>query len=364
MRKVRIAVAGAGLIGLRHIEEIGKSATAELASVVDVSSKAAEIAQKSGVRLHASIPELLARDRPDGIIIATPNVLHVEQGLLCVAARVPALVEKPIAHTYAEGLRLTEAAERSGVALLVGHHRLHGPIMHAAVKVVRSGILGPLVGVIGSAVFYKPDSEGYYDGPNAWRRQPGGGPILINMIHEIGSLRALAGEIVAVQAFASNATRGFPVEDTVAINLRFENGALGAFLLSDTGASPKNWEQTSQENTAYPTYADEDAYTIIGTNGSLGVPTMRLKYYEKEEDRSWWKPYATRTVKVQQEDPLANQIEHFAAVIRGDAVPLVSARDGLQNLRVTEAISEAAQSGRLVSTLNEPASIAAAPRSP
>src|SRR5437868_9262173 len=106
------------------------------------------------------------------------------------------------------------------------------------------------------------------------------------MIHEIGNLRAMVGEIVAVQAFASNATRGFAVEDTVAINLRFDNGALGAFLLSDTAASPKSWEQTSQENHAYPTYEDEDAYTIIGASGSLGVPTMRVRHYERREDRS------------------------------------------------------------------------------
>jgi len=362
MRKVRVAVAGAGLIGLRHIEEIRKSRGAELASIVDVSPKAVEVAGDAGVPLHASLASMLAQDRPDGVIIATPNMLHVEQGLLCVAARVPALVEKPIAHTYAEGARLADAAERAGVALLVGHHRLHSPILHEAVKVVRSGILGSLVGVIGSAVFYKPDADGYYDGPNAWRRQPGGGPILINMIHEIGNLRAMVGEIVAVQAFASNATRGFPVEDTVAINLRFENGALGAFLLSDTGASAKNWEQTSQENKAYPSYADEDAYTIIGTNGSLGVPTMRIKYYEKDEDRSWFKPYSTRTVPLRRLDPLASQIEHFAAVIRGEAKPLVTARDGLQNLRVTEAIAEAARTGRLVSTLGESAAVDATAR--
>src|SRR5206468_1982600 len=104
-------------------------------------------------------------------------------------------------------------------------------------------------------------------------------------------------------------------------------------------------------------------YTIIGTNGSLGVPTMRLKYYEKDEDRSWFKPFATRTVPLRREDPLANQIEHFAAVIRGEAKPLVSARDGLQNLRVTEAISEAARSARVVNTRDEPASVGAAPRS-
>jgi predicted dehydrogenase len=47
-------------------------------------------------------------------------------------------------------------------------------------------------------------------------------------------------------------------------------------------------------------------------------------------------------------DPLALQIEHFAAVIRGETKPLVSGRDGLQNLRVTDAIAEAAKTGKTV----------------
>jgi predicted dehydrogenase len=348
MNRIRIAVAGAGLIGLRHIEEIGNSRSVVLASIVDVSPRAAETARASGVVLHASLAELFAKDKPDGLIVATPNQLHVEQALECIAAGVPALIEKPVAHTLDEGIRLCEATERAGARMLVGHHRRHSPILHKAVEIVRSGVLGPLVGVIGSAVFYKPDSDGYYEGANAWRRQPGGGPILINMIHEIGNLRAMVGEIAAVQAFASNATRGFEVEDTVAINLRFDNGALGTFLLSDTAASPKSWEQTSRENEAYATCDDEDAYTIIGTNGSLGVPTMRLRRYARNEDRSWFKPFETRTVPLERRDPLALQIEHFAAVIRGDAEPLVTVRDGLANLRVTDAIAEAARTGRVV----------------
>ena len=350
MPKTRIAVAGAGAIGLRHIEEIVRSDAAALAAVVDVSPAAGEVARAAGVALYASLAELFARDRPDGVIVATPNALHVAQGLECVAAGVPALIEKPVAHTLQEGLRLCDAAERAGAKILVGHHRRHSPILHKAVEIVRSGVLGPLVGVIGSAVFYKPDADGYYDGANAWRRQPGGGPILLNMIHEVGNLRAMVGEIVAVQAFTSNATRGFPVEDTVAINLRFANGALGVFLLSDTGASPKSWEQTSQENKAYASYDDEDAYTIVGAMGSLGVPTMRLKCYARKEDRSWFKPFAMRTEAVERADPLALQIEHFVAVIRGEAQPLVNCRDGLANLRVTEAIVEAARTGHVVAT--------------
>jgi predicted dehydrogenase len=348
MERARIAVAGAGMIGLRHIEEIGGSRSARLASIVDPSPGAAAIAQREDVPLFASIAELLAHDRPDGVILATPNRLHVEQGLACVAAGIPTLVEKPVGHSYVEALRLCEAAERANVPVLVGHHRRHSPILHKAVAIVQSGVLGRLVGVIGSAVFYKPDGGGYFDGPNAWRRQPGGGPVLLNMIHEVGNLRAMVGEIVQVQAFASSEIRGFPVEDTVAVNLRFDNGALGTFLLSDTAASPKSWEQTSGENKAYASYPDEDAYTVIGTDGSLAIPTMRLKTYARKQDRSWFNTFDERIEHVEREDPLALQIEHFVAVIRGSATPLVTCRDGLRNLRVTDAILEAARTGTTV----------------
>jgi predicted dehydrogenase len=192
---------------------------------------------------------MLRQDKPDGVVLATPNHLHVEQALECIGSGVPCLVEKPIAHTLEEGKRLVEAAEKASHKLLVGHHRRHSPILHKAVEIVQSGVLGRLVGVMGSAVFYKPDNEGYYDPPNEWRRKRGGGPILINMVHEVSNLRAMVGEIVAVQAFASSATREFEVEDTVAISLRFENGALGSFLLSDTAASPRSWSKPRRRTT-------------------------------------------------------------------------------------------------------------------
>ncbi len=359
VKKIRISVAGAGLIGYRHIEEIQKNPNCELVSIVDphpptkIAGLGANAALSAGssVPVYDSLTEMLAKDKPDGVVLATPNQLHADQAIECIKAGVAVFVEKPVAHTLADGIRVCEAAEASGAKVLVGHHRRHSPILHKVVEVVQSGVLGKIVGVIGSAVFYKPDSEGYYDGLNAWRREPGGGPILLNLIHEIGNLRAMVGEIVAVQSFTSNATRGFKVEDTAAINIQFANGALGSFLLSDAAGSAKSWEQTSQENKQYPTYPDEDCYTIIGNRGSLAVPTMRLKYYKQDNDRSWYKPFFCETLYVERKDPLAEQIAHFADVIRGNAEPLVSARDGLQNLRVTEAVVEAARTGTVVSTL-------------
>jgi predicted dehydrogenase len=347
MNRTRIAVAGAGYIGRAHMAVAQQSGTCSLSAIVDPSPAAQALATQASVPLYRTLEELLERERPDGVILATPNQLHVEHALTCLAAGVPTLLEKPIASTVDEAQTLVAEAERCGVPLLIGHHRAHSPIMARAKQLIDEGRLGKLVAVMGSAVFFKPD-EYYADAP--WRREPGGGPILLNMIHEVHNLRMLCGDIVAVQAFSSHATRGFPVEDTVAINLRFASGALGSFMLSDTAASARSWEQTSQENKAYPSYPDEDCYVIAGTFGSLAVPTMRLKTYGKAEDRSWWKPFAVGVAEMTRDDPLKLQLEHFVRVIRKEVEPLVSARDGLQNLRITEAIVEAANAGSVVST--------------
>lgn len=277
-----------------------------LSAIVDPSPAAVDVAAKAGVPLYTSIDELMDRDRPEGLILATPNHLHVPQALQCIQAGLPLLLEKPIATTVAEGEKLVKVVDETGAKVLIGHHRAHSPIMAKAREVVDSGKLGKLVAVMGSATFFKPDHY-YTDAP--WRREIGGGPILLNMIHEVHNLRMLGGDI---------------------------------------DACPRSWEQTSQENKAYPSYGDEDCYVITGTNGSLSVPTMRLKTYPRPEDRSWWKGFEVGVVGMVRDDPLKHQIEHFGRVIRGEAEPLVSARDGLLNLRITEAIAEAARTGRVI----------------
>lgn len=142
--------------------------------------------------------------------------------------------------------------------------------------------------------------------------------------------------------------RGFEVEDTAAIMLRFANGVLGSFLVSDSAASARSWDQTSRENPDYASADDEDCYLLAGTLGSLAVPTMRLKTFDRPEDRSWCTPMTTAVVAVERDDPLDRQQAHFCALLRGEVAPLVSARDGLQNLRVVEAIVQSVRGGRAV----------------
>ena len=337
---LRLAVAGAGLIGRAHVERIHDHDDCLLAGVADPSPVAADVARAAGVPLFEELPTMLDALRPDGVILATPNALHVPGALQCIDRGIPVLVEKPVADTLDDAHRLASAAAAARVPVLVGHHRRHSRVLETARAVIASGRLGRIVAVNGSATFHKP--AGYFrDGP--WRTRPGGGPILINLVHEIDNLRMLLGEVDQVQAMSSNAARGFEVEDTAAIGLRFRSGALGTFLLSDTAASARSWEQTSGENTAYDRHADEDCYIIAGDRGSLNVPTMRL--FTTVGEPSWWSPMTTQVLERNVGDPLARQLAHFCAVIRGDDEPRVSAADAARTLRVTLSVAESARRG-------------------
>ena len=87
---------------------------------------------------------------------------------------------------------------------------------------------------------------------------------------------------------------------------------------------------------------------LSGTLGTLAVPTLRTKTYADPQRASWWLPFELGVVDLVREDPLKRQLDHFVQVILGQAEPLVSVRDGLQNLRVIEAIAQAVRTGEAV----------------
>lgn len=341
MRPLKLAVIGAGLIGKRHAEHVAAEPGATLSAIVDPAPAGRDLAAALGTRWFARFADLAAADRPDGIIIATPNRLHVENGLEAVAAGVPAIVEKPIADDVAGAARLVAAADAAGVPLLVGHHRRYNPMIRKAKEIVESGRLGRVLTLSGHFWLMKPDD--YFD--VAWRREKGAGPVLLNLIHDVDLFRHLCGEIVSVQAQESNMVRGHAVEETAAILLRFASGALGTISVSDSVVAPWSWELTAGENPAYPRQ-DQACYQIGGTHGSLSIPSLEL--WTNKDRRSWWEPLLRERVPFVLGDPLKAQIRHFCAVIRGEATPLVSAREGLETLKVIEAVKLAARSGAAV----------------
>jgi predicted dehydrogenase len=340
-KPLQIALIGAGLIGRAHLERLDASADADCCAVCDPTDAAKALAAERGLPWFPSPAEMLAAMRPDGAIIATPNALHVPNAIDCLEAGVPVLVEKPLAESVASAKRLVEAQARTNVPVLAGHHRRHNPIVKAARKLVQEGRLGRLVAVNSLFLIRKPDD--YFD--VAWRREAGGGPVLINLIHDIDNLRFICGEIESVQALTSNATRGFAVEDTAALIFRFANGALGTATVSDATPAPWSWELSSGENKAYP-QRDGHCYLIAGSEGSLSLPKLDLWSYEGKP--GWWEPLQRETLALEPVEPLAEQIRHFCAVIRGTEEPITSAADAARTLAVVEAVAQAARSGQPV----------------
>lgn len=341
--KLNILISGPGLIGIQHLRLVQARPDCEVVAIVAPETEEhRQLAMEVSARLFQSVEEALDSVALDGAIISSPNPYHCEQALACIERKTPVLVEKPLTDKLDDARALVEAARQHDVPVLVGHHRTYSPLLGTARDFIHSARFGRPVTLQGSALFYKP-AEYFAAGP--WRTRLGGGPLLINMIHEIGVMRHLYGDIRCVSAFASHRTREFEVEDTVAINFVFENGALGSFILSDAAASSKSWEMTSGENPAYPAYPDESCYHFAGTNGSLDFPSMRARFYPSSAEASWWRAFDAATLAGTRANPLERQLAHFVEVIRGEAEPLVTAEDGYRNMLVIDAIGEFVRRG-------------------
>ena len=343
MAKLKVVVVGAGAIGRAHAETIMRSDFSALSGVVDPTEAGRDFAAKLGAPWFPDHRAMLGAAKPEAAIVATPNATHRPIAIDFLTAGVPVLIEKPIASTVEDGAAIAAFSASCGVPAIVGHHRRHNPIIRRARALLAAGALGRLTNVSIVATFYKPRE--YFD--MEWRRREGGGPVLINLIHEIDLVRHVCGEIATVQALSSNDVRGFEVEDTAAVLLRLVNGALVAISLSDTAASPWSWDLASGEIPHYPSQPVPVAtHFLSGTDASLTLPF--LEFWSYKGVKSWYAPITREQLAVEQADPYTEQLRHLCGVARGEEAPLISAADGTQTLRATLAVKEAARTARTV----------------
>lgn len=338
----RIAIVGFGLIGRRHADVIRRAPELDLAAVVEPGPEGGIAAKALGVPVFSTLNEMLDTVQLDGVVLATPTPLHVEQGLTCIAAGCPVLIEKPIAVTSQDAKLLTNAAADAGVPLLVGHHRRHNGMVQAAKAALSGGVIGDIRAIQATCWFYKPD---HYFEVAPWRTKKGAGPISVNLVHDVDLLRHFCGDVKAVQAIAVPSRRGFENEDLATAVLQFRSGAVATISVSDSIVAPWSWELTARENPAYPA-TSESCYLIGGSEGGLSLPDLRVWRHDDVPD--WWTPISAQNLTCSMEDPLAVQMAHFAAVIAREEVPLVSGWEGLKSLEVVEAVALSSVTGREV----------------
>lgn len=264
---LRAALIGCGDVSVVHLEAIERIAGIELAAVCDTDPAAlASAVARYHVPGFTEHRQLIEKIRPDVVHICTPHHQHADVAIDCLAAGVHVVLEKPLAHTIAEGDRLIEAAERSPAKIGVCFQNRYNATSQALRSLLDSGEVGQVVG--GSATVMWQRSADYYLGkPWRGRWDTSGGGLLINQaIHTIDLLQWLVGEVDTVHGHA--ATHIFSdvieVEDTAELVLTHRNGARSVFYatLGNPHTSPVTLEIVTTKATLYVrndltvTYAD------------------------------------------------------------------------------------------------------------
>jgi predicted dehydrogenase len=150
-RKYRTALIGAGWWGGNIVAEAMASGQCTIVGVCDVDRRALDPSVEKITKLSGDRPrsyrdyrELLTREKPEIVIVATPDHWHALPTIDAVKAGAHVYVEKPTGHTIGESRAMVNAARRAGRVVQVGTHRRVSPHMIRARELIRSGIAGPI----------------------------------------------------------------------------------------------------------------------------------------------------------------------------------------------------------------------------
>lgn len=205
----KLAVVGTGRWGLNHVRTLVRMPEAELVALCDSSPDALNRAVQMAPTAQPvpSYDALLQDPSIEAVVLATPAASHAAMALAALDAGKHVLVEKPLALTLSDAFAVTEAAERRGLVLMVGHLMLYHPSVRRLKELIHAGELGDIRHVYASRL--NPPSAQQDDA--MWSLAP----------HDISLALYLIGEMpVTVSARTQSTTRGGSA-DTATVDLQF-----------------------------------------------------------------------------------------------------------------------------------------------
>ena len=253
-----------GFIGCGEVTEKKSGpafSTIEGSQVVAVMSrseqKARSYAERNHIRKWYTDPQSVIDD-PDvnAIYIATPPSSHATYAIMAMRAGKPVYVEKPLASSYEDCVRINRISEQTGVPCFVAYYRRYLPYFKKVRQIVDEGTLGKIINV--QIRFSVPPRDLDYSAPAQlpWRLQPdiaGGGYFYDLAPHQLDLLQDMFGVIVDADGICANRAGLYNVEDSVSACFRFESGLPGS----------GSWCFVAHES------AKEDRIEVIGDKGQL-----------------------------------------------------------------------------------------------
>jgi predicted dehydrogenase len=282
---MRAGIIGAGWIGRRHAETLAGRDDIEVSAVCDVDApRATQVAALSGARVFADWREMLGSAPLDALWICTPPRAHAEPAVAALGRGLPLYLEKPLARSLDDADKIVAAAASGKGVCAVGYQ-------WRAVEVLgelRTALAGRTVGcLVGQSVGGTESRPWFLD------QAAGGGNLLERGSHHIDLARALAGEVVAVQAAAST-VRLAPrpagtgdIDDAVTVLLHFAGGGLGTIVVAWTGDGlpGRYWMELTAADAALRLDLDPDFRLSGISDGSPVTGVSRGRPFDSSVDR-------------------------------------------------------------------------------
>jgi glucose-fructose oxidoreductase len=265
-----------------------------------------------------------ALERVDAVYIALPNSMHAEYAIRAARKRVHVLCEKPLAVTAEECERIIEACREHGVRLMVAYRLHFEEINLNAVDLVRQGRLGD------PKFFNSSFSMTVRPGDIRTKKELGGGTLYDIGVYCINASRALfRAEPKEVMALSVNSgpSKLSEVDESTAAVLRFDGERIAAFVTSFNAD-------------------DVASYRIVGTKGQLTVNPA----YEYAEGLAYELTVNGKTTRkrIGKRDQFAPELLYFSDCVLRKREPEPSGEDGLQDVRIVQALYESAESGKVI----------------
>ena len=335
MKKVKWGVIGCGGIAKRRtIPGMVLAPNAELVAVMDASPAAAEAVKEEFGAKYAftNYEDLLALDEIDAVYIASPVFAHKEQAFAAAKAKKHILLEKPLGLTLEDSIEIIELCEKEGVKLGVGLMMRYHAYHQAIKKIIAEGKIGDIVSMRAQFTCWYPKMEG------AWRQDKtisGGGALMDMGIHCIDLLQYISGlNTVECTGYAYNQTFGYNADDSAAVIMKMDNGALAYvdsnFNIPDAAAKcPLEFYGTKGSIFAVGTLSQDDGGTVevLVCDDSVG--------YDAQQNRSLVQPME---LEVEFGNLYTKEIAAFSEAVLTDSEPPVNGRNTILVQRIIDAI--------------------------
>ncbi len=334
-RQLRYGVVGCAGIGNLHAGAVATADGASLVACSDIDGDAAAaFANEHGVEAaYTDVAEMVTDADVDVVSVCTPSGTHSAVTTEAAEAGADVLCEKPL-DVYADPMdEMIDACDDAGVTLGGVFQERFAPGSRRARRAVEDGELGDVV--VGSTSVRWFRSQGYYDSGD-WRgtRDMDGGCLLNQAIHNIDRLQWLLGDVEDVRALTDTLARDLECEDTAAITLGFESGAVGT--ITATTAVKGGSDRTE----------------INGTEGTLTLSGSEIDRFEvgSGQENRLDAETEQRPTDFDTDGPTGHVavVQDFVDAVREGREPAVTGREARKAVDIILAAYESSQTGRAV----------------